>query len=775
MHPRRVLCILVLIINTDQYFEMGSDIEMICQSSCSPGKIYWKLNNVRVDDSLSKTFNTSHTILQLKNFSQPSATLQCISYSTNQILGGTTIKTYSKPSKISCILEAIDSWYLPEEFICSWEHPMNSSLKINYTVSSQCLSCVDKNKKICNTTLTSCKFNTTSLPKIGHDTFVTVTAETAAWEAHSDIYTFHYYQILKMKPPDISVKARFTGKNHLLVKLDRKDYGKRHVIHYQVKYSKAHNGTKKQVINESINLKEETGNVTINVESCIDYTVSARWALEKAPWSNWSENKIVRSKLNKSAIKLGLWRKVDEPEINGIRKVHAMWTEIPPTCEGEFHYTLHSTPMDEMNYTAASCGPSTCDTDVNHNAHRITLTVFHNGNLLANESTYIPAIGESLPQVDKLHTSTHEGYILVSWKAPSQPVSGYMIDWTHNGSQYFWKESKYTNTTISKLMDFTPYNITVTPLLDHKTGLETQASQICSKRKAPETITFTNVVAKDKSALVSWTMEPEQCSDVVVNFTVFYRADKGPLLNATVDGTIQEVLLEDLEPDTQYVVYVTAIAITGNTSSSERYFETKKYDPSLIAALSIYGSVAIFLVLSFGLCCAFLWKKFRDKMVPNPGLSSLALWLSQSHQKILQPFSTPYESHTIIETVYPCEPDRTTTGTGAQATAFNDNLNSNLISDQAEEKTDLASFPTPVSQEERPVKMVERPSPQESIALLASESGPRSPYRSQSSAENSELNSPEQCTHLLGLKQQIKTAPVTMYVSMDMFEQGQDK
>lgn len=49
------------------------------------------------------------------------------------------------------------------------------------------------------------------------------------------------------------------------------------------------------------------------------------------------------------------------------------------------------------------------------------------------------------------------------------------------------------------------------------------------------------------------------------------------LLDASVDGKKQEVLLEDLKPDTQYVVYVTAIAITGNTSSSDRYFETKKY------------------------------------------------------------------------------------------------------------------------------------------------------------------------------------------------------
>lgn len=53
-----------------------------------------------------------------------------------------------------------------------------------------------------------------------------------------------------------------------------------------------------------------------------------------------------------------------------------------------------------------------------------------------------------LPQVTDIQTSTHEGVILVKWKAPVQPVSGYMIDCTHNGNQYYWMESKYTNATL---------------------------------------------------------------------------------------------------------------------------------------------------------------------------------------------------------------------------------------------------------------------------------------------------------------------------------------
>lgn len=60
----------------------------------------------------------------------------------------------------------------------------------------------------------------------------------SVWIYDINLWCYDYFSSVKMKPPDISVKARFTGKNHLLVKLDRKDYLNRHVIHYQVKYRK---------------------------------------------------------------------------------------------------------------------------------------------------------------------------------------------------------------------------------------------------------------------------------------------------------------------------------------------------------------------------------------------------------------------------------------------------------------------------------------------------------------------------------------------------------
>lgn len=73
--------------------------------------------------------------------------------------------------------------------------------------------------------------------------------------------------------------------------------------------------------------------------------------------------------------------------------------EIPSTCQGTFTYTIKQIPYKDhvlgVNHTDTLCVNSTCDVDVNQDAHRLNVTVFHNDILLAEDSVYVPAIGES--------------------------------------------------------------------------------------------------------------------------------------------------------------------------------------------------------------------------------------------------------------------------------------------------------------------------------------------------------------------------------------------
>uniref|UniRef100_A0A669C248 Immunoglobulin C2-set-like ligand-binding domain-containing protein n=1 Tax=Oreochromis niloticus TaxID=8128 RepID=A0A669C248_ORENI len=120
----------------DPYIKAGENITLTCQSSCvGTSKIYWKLNNDRIDDSLSSMLNRTHTVLSLRNFTHPRATLQCYTAVTQQVIGGTIIETYCKKS-----FSSIPNMNMAEHscikgkysLTCTWEHHMNPP--VNYTL-----------------------------------------------------------------------------------------------------------------------------------------------------------------------------------------------------------------------------------------------------------------------------------------------------------------------------------------------------------------------------------------------------------------------------------------------------------------------------------------------------------------------------------------------------------------------------------------------------------------------------------------------------------------
>lgn len=64
------------------------------------------------------------------------------------------------------------------------------------------------------------------------------------------------------------------------------------------------------------------------------------------------------------------------------------------------------------------------------------------------------------------------------------------------------------------------------------------------------------------------------------------------------------------------------------------------------------------------------------------------------------------------------------------------------------------------------------PSSEETMELLSYEHCPSSPYRTQSPVETPALETGKQFKHVL-VKKQEETPPVTVYVTLDMFKQGQ--
>uniref|UniRef100_A0A1A7WVN7 Interleukin 31 receptor A n=1 Tax=Iconisemion striatum TaxID=60296 RepID=A0A1A7WVN7_9TELE len=472
---------------------------------------------------------------------------------------------------------------------------------------------------------------------------------------------------------------------------------------------------------------------------------------------------MVLTKLNKNRITLLLWRKVAEEGRNGKRNVRLMGRGVTSACEESIYYSVGHNNATGGNDT--SCGSSACDIEMDQHAHRLYLRVSTGEDMIAKESVYVPAVEESLPRVTDIQAFAHEGIIGVSWKAPAQPVSGYIIDWTNNGSQYNWEKSTSTNAALLGLHERTLYNITVTPLLDDRTGHSTQTLPICSSTGVPETVVIRNVQADDTSALISWDTESKNVCSSVVSFSVFYKPQDGPVFYAAVDGSKRDVLLKDLTPNTQYWTYVEAQGHDGNASSIKRIFSTKMFDPRLLLVLGVCGSILIFLLLFFGLCCIIQWKKFTEKPIPNPGLSSVAKWLSQSHQKkawFFHPFSNHFENA--------FDPVRTEeTQRDPSLAPICDRVN-----DTAAECSDPCTlFPSDARDDWSSAQTDTRllSSPEGSVSVFSTGSSSVNPYRSQSSAETflSRTEDPYLCE---SGKQPDKPTPKSVYVSLNMFEEG---
>ncbi|KAL2100265.1 hypothetical protein ACEWY4_004659 [Coilia grayii] len=418
------------------------------------------------------------------------------------------------------------------------------------------------------------------------------------------------------------------------------------------------------------NCSQCVGPVSItNVRPCSNHTLSVRCQDGKrmSPWSEWSPAVATFFPLN-GPISVRLWRRVLKPNDEGKRVVHLMWKGPPQSCGiDEYQVFVDSKPSKRLE-------PSLEQASVYVTAagHEVTIAAYKDKQFIPeNASVVIPDLAHEGPPVQSAQATAIDGQVLVSWEAPPSAVTSYVVEWHTNQGNYMWQETGDTNLSFYGL-PHTLYTITITPLYGSVPGDDSvlHAYAVEGEPARVSAVAVTDI--DDTWARVEWdAVPPDQCCGFILDYTVFYAADdtQQPKLNVTVINKNMEpgerhfVILKDLQPSTEYSVYVMASSIGGSSRSTSNAFKTRPFGRSFIMKLVLTAVVVLVLLISI-LSMLICLKKTMFHKLPNPRLSSVGKWTHEDPKKSSSPWGVCQPSDqsmacdiSALEHILPCHSD----------------------------------------------------------------------------------------------------------------------
>ncbi|XP_062410141.1 interleukin-31 receptor subunit alpha-like isoform X2 [Sardina pilchardus] len=603
-------------------------------------KVLWTLNSKKIEEKYYN-HNSTYAVVTIVNFTLESGTVEC--HMDGQVLGGTIIRTEAssrntrmvvelpkKPVNIRCVTNATHSLYMYTT--CYWDEAGNSqdttySVTMKQNVSGYCRPKLGQN----NCILSEHAWFDYDPAYVN----ITVTAQNTAGNASATVH-MGAWEIVQFGPPkDIWVEPLPAGL--------RVRWVQRYSVYKDEEECMA------QFVEEGTNIVSNktstTGGKSIyfgDVKPCTRYTVAVRCTyrvLNKlCLWSDWSKETTVLSALNVSSVPLCLWRKVLKHNETGTRRVQMMWKGPPHVCQAIDEYKLFVDSgsisehlMPTQHYTTVL---------LNASDHTIKIAAYKNKTILRHSILKIPSIGSDKPPVQRPSATAHGDLIHVSWAAPSTPVNGYVIDWFTDPAQAdkpSWERTQDTHFSIPGDVPYKLYTVTITPLYDDGPGLG-ETLHTYAKEGRPAKVKGVKKIDADNTWLtVAWQpVQPDKCCAFVVNYSVLYKASNdmsSTWSNVTVNHTIHNVTLTDLQPSTTYQVFVRACSIDNSSADYElANFTTETYGKAFIQTL-VLVAVGVILLLMTAVCLFALWRKVANLKVPNPKCSSLAIWPQEKSRK----------------------------------------------------------------------------------------------------------------------------------------------
>ncbi|KAF7701322.1 granulocyte colony-stimulating factor receptor-like isoform X1 [Silurus meridionalis] len=760
----------------------GSDVTLFLRAQSSsecrsktpfrPSRIFWTLDERKIDDRFY-SFNSTFASVSILNVSVERCKVKCFLNDTPPVLlHDTFILTYpvlSSPTNVSCFGKKFVHQLGPQ-LTCMWDHEQYIT-DVNYTVHFR----QDKDYYFCPSKEKNCTFKDVSV-LFDKPLSIAVSAQNSyGYLVHSNEVTYSsVWNIVKMDPPDVNVEPLPTGLR-LTWRLEQRSWSKTAECEIRLREKDLHTEIiVKHINSDQIGTKELT-----SVTPCTNYTVSMRSKdLGCSVWSSWSRDVPVLSYLNVSSLKFHFWRSKSVLGDRGKRTVLLMWKGVPPSCKAIDEYCVS---CDSLSFHKCF-GPyeNNMFITLDKHPHRITVAAFHNKTSLNKASIEVPAMEQELdlPPVKNISVFVQHGGIHITWEKPSLPVNGYLIVWNSTAHNHMWQQTPESNFTL-KGEPLTLYTISLSPLYKDGPGNQIVLHNCNQDRNLSEVSDVQVIRVSDKHAEIHWVpILPIQCCAFVLNYTVFYRVSNKPKTrNVTVGPNQHHVILEDLQAQTEYSVYVMARTAAASSESRKTIFSTKPSKFILIGLITC----SVGLVL-FSLLAVTVQRKCLSKKIPDPRFSSLSMWPSDNCRKPWNLFSVADSRDT--EKILPCHVDsdvicvsRTSKKDIATLKALA-NIK-NIITHEIKSQPEPTPLAAGLSKGQTPnVGKEQKVYPVQSVDLQPSGICPLSPVQSlyrQQTPLSSPIESPSKTlwsdeTETLLTPKLKNTAYFTSYVTLDMFE-----
>ncbi|KAG8451457.1 hypothetical protein GDO86_003601 [Hymenochirus boettgeri] len=537
-------------------------------------QILWKLDRDFIPNEHYNMVNQSTSSLFISSFNKTSASLFCYIRLVNdqQLVDGVDLNAGyppSKPSNLTCLMNLTDA-----NLSCSWQLGKDPLIKTNVTLSisrinEQCQITSGK-KIVCNASedQTSC-----IIPRNQFHLYkklaVWITAQNALGSVTSTL-CFIPIKHVKLDPPHIKELAPVHSRPDCVVvrwkKLEKGSFMKQW---YQLRYRKEEETQWMGPIHVT-NDSEELVQCNLSPATRYHFQIRCIRSYLEGYWSEWGSDKSFLTSESAPIGKLNTWWRKLEGTDEHPRRIQLMW-KAPKKEEANSDnpwYIVKVNSSVVCNTTAINCSFPMPLGRMN-----ASVWIYNSaGQSPGTEFIFSSKKGAPAPWI---RVTPKDDYSLsVEWKLQIFAKS-YVLEWCHctpHCENYFhWKiEPEGINRSILKDIEpFKRYTVWVHPVYEKEVGYAAQ-SDAYSSQGAPEFAPKLLLSRFTKSEVhLSWEPIPlERRHGFITNYTIFWTDPYGKSLSKTLNGSVTNYAIKNLQPFKTYHVFISCSTSGGSVNGS---------------------------------------------------------------------------------------------------------------------------------------------------------------------------------------------------------------